>query len=78
MTHREYARDLSSRRDRSSSAAATFQGINSLPLPGAVGRGPGASIYHVEIANVGTLGIEFAGDDGRRRGGQRRPDAGQG
>jgi phospholipid/cholesterol/gamma-HCH transport system substrate-binding protein len=32
-----------------------FQGINSLPLPGAVGRGPGASIYHVEIANVDTL-----------------------
>ncbi|HZE16971.1 MAG TPA: MCE family protein, partial [Mycobacterium sp.] len=28
---------------------------NSLPLPGAVGRGPGASIYHVEIANVGHL-----------------------
>jgi phospholipid/cholesterol/gamma-HCH transport system substrate-binding protein len=32
-----------------------FQGINSLPLPGAVGRGPGASIYHVELANVGHL-----------------------
>ena len=32
-----------------------FQGLNSLPLPGAVGRGAGASIYHVEIANVGTL-----------------------
>ena len=32
-----------------------FQGVNSLPLPGAVGRGPGASIYHVEIANVGHL-----------------------
>ena len=32
-----------------------FQGLNSLPLPGAVGRGPGAHIYHVEIANVGTL-----------------------
>ena len=31
-----------------------FQGVNSLPLPGAVGRGPGANIYHVEIANVGT------------------------
>jgi phospholipid/cholesterol/gamma-HCH transport system substrate-binding protein len=26
-----------------------------LPLPGAVGRGPGANIYHVQIANVGTL-----------------------
>jgi phospholipid/cholesterol/gamma-HCH transport system substrate-binding protein len=32
-----------------------FNGLNSLPLPGAVGRGPGAHIYHVEIANVGTL-----------------------
>jgi phospholipid/cholesterol/gamma-HCH transport system substrate-binding protein len=32
-----------------------FQGVNSLPLPGAVGRGTGAIIYHVEIANVGTL-----------------------
>jgi virulence factor Mce-like protein len=32
-----------------------FQGLNSLPLPGAVGRGSGANIYHVEIANVGTL-----------------------
>ncbi len=32
-----------------------FQGINSLPLPGAVGRGSDAVIYHVEIANVSTL-----------------------
>jgi virulence factor Mce-like protein len=32
-----------------------FHGVNSLPLPGAVGRGSGATIYHVEIANVGTL-----------------------
>lgn len=32
-----------------------FQGVNSLPLPGAVGRGPHAAIYHVELANVGTL-----------------------
>jgi phospholipid/cholesterol/gamma-HCH transport system substrate-binding protein len=32
-----------------------FNGVNSLPLPGAVGRGPGAAIYHVEIANIGTL-----------------------
>ncbi|MBP1823318.1 virulence factor Mce-like protein [Mycobacterium sp. OAE908] len=29
--------------------------MNSLPLPGAVGRGPNAKVYHVEIANVGTL-----------------------
>jgi phospholipid/cholesterol/gamma-HCH transport system substrate-binding protein len=33
----------------------TFQGVNSLPLPGAVGRGSGAAVYHVEIANIGTL-----------------------
>jgi phospholipid/cholesterol/gamma-HCH transport system substrate-binding protein len=32
-----------------------FNGVNSLPLPGAVGRGPGADIFHVEIANVGTM-----------------------
>ncbi|MCW2520299.1 MAG: mammalian cell entry protein [Mycobacterium sp.] len=32
-----------------------FQGINSLPLPGAVGRGSGAHVYHVEIANISTL-----------------------
>jgi phospholipid/cholesterol/gamma-HCH transport system substrate-binding protein len=32
-----------------------FHGLNSLPLPGAVGRGPGADIYHVEIPNVGTM-----------------------
>lgn len=36
-------------------SGCSFQGINSLPLPGAVGRGPGTSVYHVEIANVGTL-----------------------
>jgi phospholipid/cholesterol/gamma-HCH transport system substrate-binding protein len=32
-----------------------FQGINSLPLPGAVGRGSDAHVYHVQIANVATL-----------------------
>lgn len=32
-----------------------FQGLNSLPLPGTVGRGSGAVTYHVELANVGTL-----------------------
>lgn len=32
-----------------------FHGLNSLPLPGAVGRGPGAETYHVLIENVGTL-----------------------
>lgn len=31
-----------------------FQGINSLPLPGAVGSGSG-SVYHLEFSNVGTL-----------------------
>ncbi len=36
-------------------SACAFQGVNSLPLPGAVGRGSDASIYHVEIANVSTL-----------------------
>ena len=33
----------------------SFQGLNSLPLPGAVGRGPGAAVYHVEVGNVATL-----------------------
>ena len=32
-----------------------FQGVNSLPLPGAVGRGSGAAVYHIELANIGTL-----------------------
>ena len=32
-----------------------FHGLNSLPLPGAVGRGPDANIYHVELANVITM-----------------------
>jgi phospholipid/cholesterol/gamma-HCH transport system substrate-binding protein len=32
-----------------------FHGLNSLPLPGAVGRGAGADIYHVELANVLTM-----------------------
>ena len=36
-------------------AGCAFQGVNSLPLPGAVGRGSDAHSYHVEIANVGTL-----------------------
>jgi phospholipid/cholesterol/gamma-HCH transport system substrate-binding protein len=33
----------------------SFQGVNSLPLPGAVGRGTDAAVYHVEVANIGTL-----------------------
>ncbi|MHC9295711.1 MCE family protein [Mycobacterium sp. LTG2003] len=36
-------------------SGCAFQGVNSLPLPGAVGRGPEASVYRVEIANVATL-----------------------
>jgi virulence factor Mce-like protein len=33
----------------------SFHGLNSLPLPGTVGRGPDAVMYRVELANVGTL-----------------------
>lgn len=33
----------------------SFNGLNSLPLPGATGRGAGATVYHVEVANVGTM-----------------------
>ncbi|MDT5008893.1 MAG: phospholipid/cholesterol/gamma-HCH transport system substrate-binding protein [Mycobacterium sp.] len=36
-------------------AGCSFQGLNSLPLPGAQGRGSDAKIYHVQVANVGTL-----------------------
>jgi phospholipid/cholesterol/gamma-HCH transport system substrate-binding protein len=36
-------------------SGCAFHGLNSLPLPGAVGRGPGADIYHVELANVVTM-----------------------
>jgi phospholipid/cholesterol/gamma-HCH transport system substrate-binding protein len=32
-----------------------FHGVNSLPLPGAVGRGSDASVYHVQFLNIGTL-----------------------
>src|SRR5689334_972178 len=32
-----------------------FNGVNSLPLPGTVGRGAGALNYFIDIANVGTL-----------------------
>ncbi|WP_155904268.1 MCE family protein [Mycolicibacterium sp. CBMA 226] len=32
-----------------------FHGLNSLPLPGTVGRGADATTYHIELANVGTL-----------------------
>lgn len=33
----------------------TFNGLNSLPLPGTVGRGGDAKTYHVELTNIGTL-----------------------
>ncbi|MCT7660573.1 MCE family protein [Mycobacterium deserti] len=36
-------------------SGCAFQGVNSLPLPGAEGRGPDAVVYHVEVANVATL-----------------------
>lgn len=35
--------------------ACNFQGVSSLPLPGAVGRGAGSDVYTVELRNVGTL-----------------------
>lgn len=35
--------------------ACSFHGLNSLPLPGAVGRGSDAEIYTVELRDVGTL-----------------------
>ncbi|BCP14266.1 MCE family protein [Mycobacterium paraintracellulare] len=36
-------------------SGCAFRGLNSLPLPGVVGRVAGAVIYHVELANVATL-----------------------
>ena len=36
-------------------SGCAFHGLNSLPLPGTVGRGPGSDIYHVELANVITM-----------------------
>jgi virulence factor Mce-like protein len=35
--------------------SCSFGGVNTLPLPGAVASGPGNALYHVQIANVGTL-----------------------
>src|ERR1700712_4103609 len=37
------------------SSGCAFSGLNSLPLPGAVGRGSDATVYHVQFANIGTL-----------------------
>ncbi|WP_179476096.1 MCE family protein [Mycolicibacterium vinylchloridicum] len=36
-------------------SSCSFQGLNSLPLPGAVGRGDGAQHFHIEFTNVGAL-----------------------
>lgn len=36
-------------------SGCVFEGVNSLPLPGAVGRGPDAVTYHVQVPNVATL-----------------------
>jgi phospholipid/cholesterol/gamma-HCH transport system substrate-binding protein len=33
----------------------SFEGLNSLPLPGTVGRGSDSTVYHAEFANIGTL-----------------------
>ena len=32
-----------------------FSGLNSLPLPGTVGHGPGSATYRVQFKNIGTL-----------------------
>ncbi|KWX69244.1 mammalian cell entry protein [Mycobacterium sp. NAZ190054] len=32
-----------------------WQGVNSLPLPGATGRVPDATVYHVQFADIGSL-----------------------
>lgn len=36
-------------------SGCTFDGVTSLPLPGAVGTGKDATAYRVQLANVGTL-----------------------
>lgn len=36
-------------------SGCSFQGVNSLALPGTVGRGSHAHVFHIELANVGTL-----------------------
>ena len=42
-------------RRASTATSCGFGGVNSLPLPGAVASGSGTLVYHVQIANVGTL-----------------------
>lgn len=36
-------------------SGCSFDGLNSLPLPGTVGTGSGATTYQVQIANIGSL-----------------------
>lgn len=36
-------------------SGCAFNGLNSLPLPGTAGHGPGSHTYYIEIANVVTL-----------------------
>jgi virulence factor Mce-like protein len=36
-------------------SSCSFQGLNSLPLPGVVGRGDGAQNFYIEFTNVGAL-----------------------
>ena len=50
-----------------------FQGVNSLPLPGAVGRGSERALSR-RTRQHRYVGVQFAGDDRRRRGRQRRQD----
>ena len=38
-----------------SATGCAFHGLNSLSLPGTEGRGPDATTYHLELANIGTL-----------------------
>ncbi|WP_369803060.1 MCE family protein [Mycobacterium sp. EPa45] len=38
-----------------SASGCAFEGVNSLPLPGAVASGSGNTVYHVQITNIGTL-----------------------
>ncbi len=38
-----------------SASGCAFGGLNSLPLPGTVGHDQGSTVYHVQLANIGTL-----------------------
>ena len=52
-------------------SGCAFDGLNSLPLPGAVGRGPGPAST-TSRSPMSRHGTEFAGDDRRCRGRQRQ------